>query len=107
MRIYVRLLLSLVARALRSRNDLLMENRVLRQQFVVHARQRTKPQLTNEDRAFWSVVARTWRPWRIHLQLVQPDTVTRWHRTAWRLWGTKTLSARGLVALHGCLQTCA
>ena len=74
MRMYMRLLCGLVGRALRSRNDLLMENWVLCQQLVVYARRRPKPLLHNEDRVFWSVVARTWRPWRIHLRLVQPDT---------------------------------
>ena len=62
MRIYVYLLLGLVARVLRSRNDLLMENLVLRQQLAVYARRPTKSQLHSEDRVFWSVVARTWRP---------------------------------------------
>ena len=88
MRMYVLLLLGLVGRTLRSRNDLLMENLVLRQQLAVYARRRTKPQLQNQDRVFWSVVARRWRPWRIHLWLVQPDTVIRWHRTAWRRYWT-------------------
>ena len=38
MRMYVRLLLGLVGRILSSRNDLLMENLVLRQQLAVYAR---------------------------------------------------------------------
>jgi putative transposase len=88
MRIYVRLLLGLIGRTLRSRNDLLMENLVLRQQLAVYARRQTKPQLHNEDRVFWSVVTRGWRPWRVHLQLVRPETVIRWHRTAWRRYWT-------------------
>ncbi len=92
MRMYMRLLLGLVGRTLRSRNDLLMENLVLRQQLAVYARRRTKPQLHQEDRVFWSVVARGWQPWRVHLRLVQPDTVIGWHRTAWRLWDHKMRS---------------
>ena len=32
----------------------------------------------HEDRRFWSIIARTWTPWRSHLQLVQPETVIRW-----------------------------
>jgi transposase InsO family protein len=88
MRLYLRLLFGLVRRALRSRNDLLMENLVLRQQLAVCARRSTRPRLRNEDRVFWSVVSRTWRPWRTHLRLVQPETVIRWHRTAWRRYWT-------------------
>ena len=65
-----------------------MENLVLRQQLAVYARGQTRPRLRNEDRLFWSVVARAWRPWRTHLQLVRPETVIRWHRTAWRRYWT-------------------
>ena len=50
MRMYMRLLFGLVGRALRSRNDLLMENLVLRQQLAVYARRQTQPELHNEDR---------------------------------------------------------
>ena len=28
--------------------------------------------------------SRTWPDWRRHVVIVQPDTVVRWHRTAWR-----------------------
>ena len=88
MRMYTRLLLGSVGRTLRSRNDLLMENPVLRQQLAVYARRRAQPRLRNEDRVFWSVIARRWRLWRIHLRRVQPQTVIRWHRTAWRRYWT-------------------
>ena len=59
MRMYMCLFLGLVGRALRSRNALLMENLVLRQQLAVYACRQTRPELHNEDRVFWSVVART------------------------------------------------
>ena len=48
MRMYVRLLLGLVGRTLRSQNDLLMENLVLRQRLVVYVRRQTKPRLQNK-----------------------------------------------------------
>ena len=88
MPLYLYLMLGLARRALRSRNDLLMENLVLRQQLAVYARRSTRPRLRNQDRVFWSAVSRTWRPWRTHLRLVQPETVIRWHRTAWRRYWT-------------------
>ncbi len=88
MQLYLRLLFGLLRQALRSRNDLLIENLVLRQQLAVYARRSTRPRLRDEDRVFWSVVSRTWRPWRTHLRLVQPETVVRWHRTAWRRYWT-------------------
>jgi transposase InsO family protein len=88
MRFYGRLLIGLLRRSTRGRGDLLIENLVLRQQLAVYARQRKRPRLRNEDRLFWSVVARTWSPWRSRLRLVQPETVVRWHRIAWRRYWT-------------------
>ena len=88
MRFYGRLLIGLLRRSTRGRGDLLIENLVLRQQLAVYARQRKRPRLRNEDRLYWSVVARTWWPWRSRLRLVQPETVVRWHRTAWRRYWT-------------------
>ena len=65
MRLYVRLLIGLLGRSTRGRRDLLMENLVLRQQREVYARQPKRPRLRNDDRLFWSVVARTWSPWAL------------------------------------------
>ena len=95
MRLYVRLLIGLLRRSTRGRLDLLMENLVLRQQLEVYTRQPKRPRLRNEDRLFWSVVARTWSPWRLRLRLVQPETVIRWHRTAWRQYWTWKSRRRG------------
>ena len=62
MQLYLRLLFGPLRQALRSRNDLLIENLVLRQQLAVYARRSTRPRPRDEDRVFWSVVSRTWRP---------------------------------------------
>ena len=88
MSLYLNLLLGLLRRALWSRDDLLMENLVLRQQLAVYARRPKRPTLRSQDRLFWLAIARIWAPWRSHLQLVQPETVIRWHRTAWRRYWT-------------------
>ena len=94
MRLYLGLILGLLRRALHPRQDLLIENLVLRQQLAVCMRQSRRRRLRREDRLFWSIVARAWAPWRSHLQLVQPDTVVRWHRSAWR---RSTRRAGGVV----------
>ena len=88
MRRYIRLLIGVLRRSMRARSDLQMENLVLRQQLAVYARQPRRARLRNEDRPFWSVVAWAWSPWRVRLRLVQPQTVVRWHRTAWRRYWT-------------------
>src|SRR5437762_395249 len=88
MSLYFNLLLGFLRRVWWSRDDLLMENLVLRQQLAVYARRPKRPRLRDADRRFWSAVARTWAPWRVHLQLVRPETVIGWHRTAWRRYWT-------------------
>ena len=94
--LYLNLLLGALRRALRSRDDLLMENLVLRQQLAVYARGPKRPRLRDEDRLFWSAVARAWAPWRSHVHIVQPETVIRWHRTAWRGTGGGRVEPAGL-----------
>jgi len=51
-------------------------------------RTRRRPPLRPEDRLLWSLLAHTWPNWRHHLVIVKPDTVVRWHRSAWRRYWT-------------------
>ena len=46
------------------------------------------------DRHFWVFLSLVWSRWRTVLQLVQPDTVIRWHRHGFRLF-RKWKSRRG------------
>ena len=94
MLLYLRLLIAIVPRMFVARRNLLIENLVLRQQLAVYARRRQRPPLRDTDRLFWSLVARTWSPWRSTLQIVRPETVVRWHRTAWRRYWTWKSQAR-------------
>ncbi len=40
------------------------------------------------DRLFWSFLSRLWSRWQSAVILVQPETVIRWQRTAWRRYWT-------------------
>src|SRR5919109_5125120 len=83
---YVMLLLSLIRAALRDRDALVAENLLLRHQLAVLTRPtRRRPRLRVRDKLFWVVVRAVRRDWRRHLVLVQPESVIRWHRQAWRL----------------------
>ncbi len=84
----VRLFLMAIRLLPRQRRDLVLENLALRHQLAVYARSRRRPPLRDADRRFWSALARGWVGWRDALTVVQPDTVARWHRTAWRRFWT-------------------
>lgn len=81
-----RLLLVLIARSLRSRRHLLLENLALRQQLSVLARHRPRPRFSSTDRFLWVMLRRFWPRWRSALILVQPETVVGWHRAGFRLY---------------------
>jgi transposase InsO family protein len=70
--------------ALRSRQALVVENVLLRQQLAVALRGRRRPNVRWHDRLFWVVARRLVTDWRRHLVLVRPETVLRWRRQGWR-----------------------
>ena len=67
-----------------SRADLIAENALLRQQIIVLDRQINYPQLTNQDRLIFVLLARFTKFWRQSIHIVQPDTLLRWHRDLFR-----------------------
>jgi len=62
------------------------ENLALRQQLIVLKRNQNRPNLKVRDRLFWKVFSQTWSEWRNALLIVQPDTVIRWHQSAFKLY---------------------
>ena len=74
--------------AARERRELALENVALRHQIEVLTRSRPRPHVCPADRLLWSSLIRLLPGWRRHLVIVQPDTVVRWHRTAWRRYWT-------------------
>ena len=75
----------------RSRAELLAENALLRQQLLVLRRYTKTPRLTWPERLSLIFLAR-WVPnWKQVLQIIQPDTLRRWHREGFRLfWKLKS-----------------
>ena len=80
----------------RERQDLVLENIVLRQQLAIHERRGHRAKLEAADRRFWSVTARGWVRWRSHLRIVQPAIVVGWHRSAWRSYWRRKSRGRAL-----------
>ncbi len=80
------LLLTALLRCFRSRQSLLLQNLVLRQQLAVLKRKHPRPRLTLADKLFWILARRLWSGWKQSLILVSPDTVVRWHRAGFKLY---------------------
>jgi putative transposase len=83
------LMLVAIRAACRQRNDLVMENLLLRHQLAVltrPTRQRPRVRLQRRDKLLWVLISRLRRDWRRHLVVVTPATVIRWHRAGWRLY---------------------
>ena len=66
--------------------NLTAENLALRHQLVVLNRNQKRPTLKKTDRLFWVLLSRFWSGWRETVLIVQPDTVVRWHKRAFKLY---------------------
>jgi transposase InsO family protein len=86
---FLLMLLRVLIDCCRSRQDLALENLVLRHQLEVLLRRKPKPRLRNRDRIFWVWMRWLWpEGWTRHMRIVQPETVIGWHRIGWRLYWT-------------------
>jgi putative transposase len=74
--------------AMKPRASLVAENLALRQQLAVLRRTTPRPRLRSVDRAFWTVLSRTWSRWADVLVIVNPATVVGWHRRGFALFWT-------------------
>src|SRR5215204_1560434 len=94
---YLLLLVAFARATVGSRAELAVENLLLRQQLAVLTRPtRKRSRLRRCDKLFWLMIRAARRDWRRHLVLVQPATVIRWHRQAWKLfWRWKSRPGLG------------
>ena len=83
----LRTILSFLRAFFTSRAELAAENVMLRQQLIVAHRSVPRPKLRRTDRIVLCWLSRLWSGWRSVLLIVQPDSVTRWHRQGFRLSG--------------------
>jgi putative transposase len=79
-------LAGLAADAFRSREELVAENALLRQQLIAAARSSTRPTFKSYERALIVLATSVVRHWRSAVLVVQPETVLRWHRHGFRLF---------------------
>ncbi len=63
-----------------TRAELAVETLARREQRAVLQRSVQRPRLRRRDRIFWTWVLRIWSRWKSARVIVQPETVSRWHR---------------------------
>ena len=94
MTVSLRHLLGWIVSAFSSREDLILENLVLRQQLLTLHATRPRRRLTALHKLFWVALRRFWSGWTKPLVLVTPRTVVSWHRAGFRLYWTWVSRAR-------------
>jgi hypothetical protein len=82
----LRMVLAFLRAFFASRAALAAENMMLRQQLIVVQRSIPRPKLCRIDRVLLCWLSRLWSGWRSALLIVQPDTLTRWHRQGFKLY---------------------
>lgn len=82
----------------RTRLALQAENLALHHQITVLQRGRKRLPLNSADRFLWVCLLRLSADWRSALAIFKPETVIRWHRTGFRLYGGGRAEACGLGA---------
>ena len=83
----------LVGDLFRSREELVAENMMLRQQLIVASRKVAQPRFRPHERGLLVFLSSIVRGWRDAVLLVKPDTIVRWHREGFRLlWKRKSKS---------------
>jgi putative transposase len=70
----------------RSKLELIAENAFLRQQLIMLKRQVKRPICTKTDRILLVLLARAVQAWKQTLFIIQPETLLRWHREAFRFY---------------------
>jgi putative transposase len=78
--------LRLVALGLRSHTRLAAENLFLRKQLALYLERQVKPHRASNTTRLTLVALSRFIEWRQLLIVVQPDTLVRWHRQAFRLF---------------------
>ncbi len=97
-------LLDVCRSALMSRQALTIENLALRSQLALYGHEvlshkRPKRLPTPAFRQLWVILSRFWTGWESALIVVKPETVIRWHRTAFRwYWARKSKPGRPLIS---------
>jgi len=90
-------LLKTFAGSLKSRQQLMLEMLLLKQQIIVLKRTTPKPKLRNADRILFAWLSQICQNWKDNLIIVKPETVIKWHKAGFKIfwkWKSRNLTGR-------------
>jgi len=68
----------------------------------IRQKKESRPRFTHAFRVLWVLLSKLWRGWDKHVHLMQPATVVKWHRTAFRFyWRWKSRIKPGRPPISG------
>jgi hypothetical protein len=92
--------LTFISAFCRSRASLGCELLALRSQLAfyrhnIQQRKELRPSFTPAFRLLWVLLSKLWSGWRSAAQLMQPETIVKWHQRAFRRWWRWKSGRRG------------
>jgi len=89
---FLAILINIFKTVYKSKNDIIIENLVLKQQLATYTSRKKKPIIKERDRAFWIALKKSWSKWTDLLVIVKPETVIDWQRRRFKKHWTKISS---------------
>ena len=86
MKIFAKLIFEFVRLLFESKQDLILENLMLRQQLNIYKRKDKKPKIENIDRMILIWMSKLFSKWKSALVVVKPATVIGWHKKGFKLY---------------------
>ena len=80
MKVFVKLIFELFRLLFKSKQDLILENLMLRQQLNIYKRKDKRPKLENIDRIILVWISRVFSKWKSALVVAKASTLIGWHR---------------------------
>jgi|CZKP01.1.fsa_nt_gi putative transposase len=86
----------LFQKSIKTKTQLILENIFLHKQLEIYQRTDPKLKIKQTDRLFFSLMKDILSNWKERIFIVKPDTVIKWHRTAFRIhWRWKSRQKGG------------
>jgi len=86
LKILAKFLIELARSLFKSKQDLILENLILRQQLTIYKRRDKKPKIENIDRMILVWMSKLFSNWKSALVVVKASTLIGWHKKGFKLY---------------------